>query len=69
MCRTLGDEVKGRVHVGPRVFAHREAVVAGGVTVFIGLVESLAEAGVRRVSRDVLLQGVGEVDPLVAVER
>jgi hypothetical protein len=43
--------------------------VAGGVTVFIGLVESLAEAGVRRVSRDVLLQGVGEVDPLVAVER
>jgi hypothetical protein len=51
------------------VFAHREAVVAGGITVFIGLVESLAEAGVRRVSRDVLLQGVGEVDPLVAVER
>jgi hypothetical protein len=51
------------------VLAHREAVVAGGVTVFVWLVEGLAEAGVRRVGRDVLLQSVGEVDPLLAVER
>jgi hypothetical protein len=32
---TFGDKMKGRVYVGPRVFAHREAVVAGDVTVFV----------------------------------
>ena len=32
---TLGDEMERRVHVGPRVLAHREAVVEGGVTVFV----------------------------------
>jgi hypothetical protein len=69
MGRTLGDKMKGRVHVGPRMFAHREAKVAGDVPVFIRFVESFTEAGVRRVSGNILLQGVREVDPLVVSEQ
>jgi hypothetical protein len=69
MGRTLGDEMKRRVHVGPRVFAHRETIVEGSVTIFIRLVEGFAEAGVGRVGGDILLQRMGEIYPLVTVER
>jgi hypothetical protein len=63
------DEVRGRVQVGSGVLAHGQAVVEGGVAVRVGLVEGPAEAGVGRVGGDVLLQRVGEVDPLVAAEQ
>src|ERR687894_3083508 len=64
----FGDEVEGGVDVGAGVLAQGQAVVGRDVAEVLGLVEGATEAGVGRPGGNVLLQGVGEVHPVVAVE-